>query len=77
MLMLKVAATDTVPSFLTHTFDEVSVWFFFCNFFIFIIFFGNIFLTFYKTLLYLQYSTGLSNDTSPTIIYWEHTTDKV
>lgn len=29
MLMLKVAATDTVPSFLTHTFDEVSVWFFF------------------------------------------------
>lgn len=25
MLMLKVAATDTVPSFLTHTFDEVSV----------------------------------------------------
>ena len=50
--------------------------FFFCNFFIFIIFFGNIFLTFYKTLLYLQYSTGLSNDTSLTIIYWEHTTDK-
>lgn len=25
MLMLKVAATDTVPSFLTRTFDEVSV----------------------------------------------------
>lgn len=25
MLMLKVAAIDTVPSFLTHTFDEVSV----------------------------------------------------
>ena len=25
MLMLKVATTDTVPSFLTHTFDEVSV----------------------------------------------------
>lgn len=25
MLMLKVAATDTVPYFLTHTFDEVSV----------------------------------------------------
>ena len=29
MLMLKVAATDTVPSFLTHTFDEISVCFFF------------------------------------------------
>ena len=25
MLMLKMAATDTVPPFLTHTFDEVSV----------------------------------------------------
>ena len=29
MLMLKMAATYTAPSFLTHTFDEVSVWFFF------------------------------------------------
>ena len=26
MLMLKMAATDTMPPFLTHTFDEVSVW---------------------------------------------------
>ena len=26
MLMLKMAATYTVPPFLTDTFDEVSVW---------------------------------------------------
>ena len=76
MLMLKMAATDTVPSFLTHTFDEVSVCFFFVIS-LFLLFFWQHFLTFYKTLLYLQYSTGLSNDTSLTIIYWEHTTDKV
>ena len=77
MLMLKMAATYTVPSFLTHTFDEVSVWFFFFVISLFLLFFWQHFLTFYKTLLYLQYSTGLSNDMSLTIIYWEHTTDKV
>ena len=38
---------------------------------LFLLFFlATFFLTFYKTLLYLQYSTGLSNDTSLTIIYW-------
>ena len=43
--------------------------FFLCYFFIF--------LAFYKTLLYLQYTTGLSYNKSLTIIYWEHTTNKV
>ena len=56
MLMLKMAATYTVPSFLTHTFDEVSVWFFFCNFFIFIIFLATFFNILQNiTLLTIQY----------------------
>ena len=51
--------------------------FFFLVISLFLLFFWQHFLTFYKTLLYLQYSTGLRNDMSLTIIYWEHTTDKV
>ena len=35
------------------------------------------FLAFYKTLFYLEYTTGLGYNTSLTIIHWEHTTNKV
>ena len=42
----------------------------------FFLWFLPFFLAFYKTLLYLQYTTGLSYNASLTIIYWEHTTNK-
>ena len=37
----------------------------------------SFFLAFYKTLFYLEYTTGLGYNTSLTIIHWEHTTNKV
>ena len=57
MLMLKMAATYTVPPFLTHTFDEVSVWFFFFVISLFLLFFLATFFNILQniTLLTIQY----------------------